>query len=288
MAEPGVHGDPPGGHHARVVPLAKWGPGAFFALDVLYAVVLAVLLIARPAHWLWVDHIKDPIGGVVPIGVPWFGALGGLTISIYGIVDHLNDWQPRWTLWHAIRPLVGAILGTVAYLIFIGVIQATGTSPTLGTANHSQPINSVVYLVIAFVVGYREETFRSLIKRVVDILLSPGDQTNAPSVSITPAPVDFGQVAHGTTSQPKTVTITNTGTAPLVFKGSADNPPGIAVQNEVFAIVTDPLTGATINPGASGNLTIEFSPAAVGDQQGTLSVASNAGTFPVVLKGSGG
>lgn len=266
--------------------LRQWGPGGFFALDVLYTLVLATLLVGRSAHWLWVDHIHDPIGGVIPIGVPWFGALGGLTISIYGVVDNNHRWQTRWTLWHAIRPLVGAILGTVGYLIFIGLIQATGTSPTLGTASHSPSTSSVLYLVIAFVIGFREQTFRSLIQRVVDLLLSPGDTSKAPSVSITPSPVDFGEIAIGQHAD-AIVTVTNSGSAPLIIKPGQDTPPGVALQGAGFAIESNALDGATINPLASGTLAVRFVPAHPGTHPGTIALTSNAGTFVVPIVGIG-
>ena len=33
-----------------------------------------------------------------------------------------------------------------------------------------------IYHVLAFIVGYREETFRDLLKRVTDLILRPGDK----------------------------------------------------------------------------------------------------------------
>jgi len=257
---------------------------AFLALDILYVVILIVLLVGRQAHWLWLDRIHNPIGGIIPLGVPWFGALGAVTISIYGVVDHASAWQSKWNLWHVIRPVVGAILGTVAYLIFIGVIQATGTTPSAVGASAS--IKLITYLVIAFVVGFREETFRSLIKRVVDILLSPGDEQQSPAVSISPSPVNFGGLPSG---QPGTsvVTVTNTGSAALVVQGPSANPPGTAVAGTGFALSNDAVTGATINAGSSALLTVTFTPPAKGPQQGTLTIRCNAGTFPVTLTGTG-
>jgi hypothetical protein len=267
--------------------LRKWGPGGFFALDLFYVVVLAVLLISRQAHWLWIDRIHNPVGGIVPIGVPWFGALGAVTISIYGIVDHNDHWQTKWGLWHAIRPVVGAILGTVAYLIFIGLIQATGTTPTSVKTTSTPNVNTIIYLVIAFVVGFREETFRSLIKRVVDLILSPGDATTSPTVSIAPTPVEFGTVAQGQNGE-ATITISNNGNGPLVINGDNAEPPGVDLHGDAaFAIVSGALAGATINPSASATLKIRFAPAAAGPLSATLTVASNAGKFPVPLTGTG-
>jgi hypothetical protein len=251
-------------------------PIAFLTLDVFYVAVLVVLLIGRQAHFLWVDRIRSPIGGIVPVAVPWFGALGAVTISIYGIVDHSDSWQDKWDLWHVIRPVVGAILGTIAFLIFVGVIQATGTTPTATTTNTgSNSVKIIVYLLVAFVVGFREQTFRS-----------PGDTATAPTVSVSPSPVAFGDVAAGN-DETLTATIANTGTGPLVIQGSSASPPGLVITGSVFEITDEAIQGATINPGASALLRIKFSPTAAGAQAETLTLNCNAGQFPVSLTGNG-
>ena len=36
----------------------------------------------------FLDDLNDPIAGVLPLGVPWFGALGAVTLSLYGVFDH--------------------------------------------------------------------------------------------------------------------------------------------------------------------------------------------------------
>jgi hypothetical protein len=265
----------------------KAGPRTFIALDMVYVAVLIVLLISRQAHWLWIDRIHNPIGGIVPLGVPWFGALGAVTISIYGVVDHSHEWQAKWNLWHLIRPVVGAILGTVAFLIFVGLIQATGTKPTLVTSGSSGPsVQAITYFVIAFVVGFREETFRSLIQRVIDVLLSPGDSPGAPTVSISPSPVDFQNVTVGQTDV-KAITVSNTGTGPLVVQGAQANPAGVELNGVAFSLVDDAVEGATINTGASAVISVRFAPAAPGPQRGTVTINCDAGAFPIALSGSG-
>ncbi len=50
--------------------IRQWDPGVIFGIDVFYVVVLVVLLIGRQAHWLWIDRISSPIGGIMPLGVP--------------------------------------------------------------------------------------------------------------------------------------------------------------------------------------------------------------------------
>jgi hypothetical protein len=41
----------------------------------------------------------------------WFGALGGITIAIYGIYSHVQqkDFDPKYKLWYLCKPIIGAI-----------------------------------------------------------------------------------------------------------------------------------------------------------------------------------
>ncbi|HEY7199946.1 MAG TPA: fibronectin type III domain-containing protein [Candidatus Dormibacteraeota bacterium] len=121
----------------------------------------------------------------VPISVPWFGALGAVLIGLYGIFDHSHrDWQRSLNMWHVARPFTGAVLGTVGFILFAAVIRATGV-----TANPQDSLSKLVYFAIAFVVGFREETFRELIKRVADMIVGPGQQwVSAPKPAPAPAP----------------------------------------------------------------------------------------------------
>lgn len=110
--------------------------------------------------------------GDLPVGVPWFGAVGGTLISLTGVFKHSADWDEHFALWHYARPLVGAFLGSLGALMFLVIVDAA--------AVHGTTPNGVVYEVVAFLVGYREATFRSLLQRATDVLLSPGDKQSPP------------------------------------------------------------------------------------------------------------
>jgi hypothetical protein len=120
--------------------------------------------------------------GPVPLGVIWFGALGAVLISLTGIVEHAHDWDESFALWHLSRPLVGASLAVVGVLIVKSGVLAAGQTPTNPTNAVGSTANAVAaipkdlifYYLVAFLVGYREETFRELIKRLVDLILTPG------------------------------------------------------------------------------------------------------------------
>ena len=102
-------------------------------------------------------------------------ALGAVMASLYGIFGHEHDWDCAYEYWHIARPLTGATLGVIAFLIFVVVVNASTASgqPPPPTAQAAPPAGKLVYYLIAFVVGYREQTFQTLIKRVTDLLLSP-------------------------------------------------------------------------------------------------------------------
>lgn len=190
--------------------------------------------------------------GPVAVGVPWFGALGAVLISLTGVFEHEHDWDMSYWPWHVARPLVGAALGVVSVLILQAGILSVSATPIQGTPTptptpastqtaatptptpvatptpaptgastqtpaptptpqgQNQPAspkspNNLLYYLVAFLVGYREETFRELIKRLVDVILSPGNSGGAaPTIhAVNPA-----LAPHGTATQ---VTITGSG-----------------------------------------------------------------------------
>src|SRR6266566_4163100 len=124
--------------------------------------------------------------GPIPIGVPWFGALGAVSIGLQGVFVHQHDWDSGYNLWHIARPLMGIVLAVVAYLGFIAGILATG-STKVQTGAGASPTDNIIYYLVAFIVGYREEVFRSLLQRLADVILTPGDAGPAPG-SNGPAP----------------------------------------------------------------------------------------------------
>lgn len=141
--------------------------------------------------------------GPLPTGVLWFGALGAIIISLSGAFDHRQDWDPTWNLWHYTRPLVGMSLAIIAWAIFQSGILAVGATPSPDRA--SAPTN-ILFYIIAFVVGYREDVFRSLIKRVADVILTPGGSSTGAAPTVTSM-----NPTGGTANGGQTVTITGSG-----------------------------------------------------------------------------
>ncbi len=138
-----------------------------FVLQLLYLAALVTISLLYAHLGAFRRLVPDP-AGPVPLAVPWWGALGGVTISLTGIFRNAGNWQPRYELWHIARPFLGAVVGSVAYLIFIVIIRSTGTIPSSRSA-----ASGAVFDLVAFLVGYREEVFRELLKRASDSLFAP-------------------------------------------------------------------------------------------------------------------
>ena len=66
----------------------------------------------------------------------------------------------------------------MAYIIFVGVIRAIGPQPA-----PQDSVGNLVYYAVAFIVGFREETFRLLIARVGDLIVGPGPGRRSASVA---------------------------------------------------------------------------------------------------------
>lgn len=170
-----------GANAASVVAATRNGTGRLgfvFWVELVYLVLLFAvgLIYVTPLNTQLPFKVPGSLGPV-PVGVPWFGALGAVLISLSGVFDHRGDWNPDLRYWHFSRPLIGAALGLVSVLVFQAGILAVNSEPhpTGGMAN-------LLYYLVAFLVGYREETFRELIKRLGDVILTPGGGPAPPVV----------------------------------------------------------------------------------------------------------
>src|SRR5215831_7610005 len=134
----------------------------------VFAYLLGLLILGVLFAFSLLSFVPDAFLSV-PVGVPWFGAVGAVLISLTGVFEHEHDWDPNYWPWHVARPFIGAVLGVVSMLIFKAGVLAVGATPS----HNSIPTN-LLYYVIAFAVGYREETFRELLKRLTDVIISPG------------------------------------------------------------------------------------------------------------------
>ena len=133
------------------------------------------------------------------------------------------------------------------------------------------------------------------------LLLTDGDSTSPQSVSLTgtgaaagapgvllaPSPLPFGGEMLTTTSGPKTVTLTNTGTGALTINSIAAS--GDYAETSTGATAC-PIAPATLAAGGMCSINVTFTPTAVGPRPAaTLTVTDNAVGSPhtVALTGTG-
>lgn len=151
---------------------------------IVFWIEMTFLLVLSVTGWLYVTNgmpswLKPPVAlGSMPVGVPWYGALGGVAISLTGVFEHRYDWDSRYFFWHVGRPFMGAAVAIVAVLIIQAGILAAGVEP----ANPDGSTRNLFYYIVAFLVGYREESFRSMMKRVADVFFTSESAGSAPVV----------------------------------------------------------------------------------------------------------
>ena len=84
----------------------------------VFAYLLGLLILGVLFAFSLLSFVPDAFISV-PVGVPWFGAVGAVLISLTGVFAHEHDWDPNYWPWHVARPFVGASLGVVGVLIFL-------------------------------------------------------------------------------------------------------------------------------------------------------------------------
>jgi collagen type VII alpha len=103
----------------------------------------------------------------------------------------------------------------------------------------------------------------------------------SPAIGLNTGELTFGEQALDTASTAQTVTITNTGIAPLVISRTESSVSDFLLTDHCYG---------EIEPGNSCNVDVRFAPQEAGSVSGTLNIYSNAASSPttVTLKGTGG
>jgi HYDIN/CFA65/VesB family protein/ASPM-SPD-2-Hydin domain-containing protein len=103
-------------------------------------------------------------------------------------------------------------------------------------------------------------------------------------VSLSPASLNFLTVTVGTTSAPKSVTVTNTGTVAVTFTGFT-----LTGLNPGDFLISSNTCGSTLGAGLTCVVSLEIKPNVTGTRKATLSVTDNGGGSPqtVALTGTG-
>ncbi len=108
----------------------------------------------------------------------------------------------------------------------------------------------------------------------------------APAVSLSPSSLTFGSQLVGSTSSSQSVTLTNSGTAPLSLSNIA-----LAGANAGDFAQTNncPAAPATLATGANCSISVMFTPTGSGNRSASIQISDNAGNSPqsVAVAGTG-
>jgi hypothetical protein len=116
-------------------------------------------------------------------------------------------------------------------------------------------------------------------------LSGTGSVLAQPAISLSATSLDFGTLSVGQKTSAQTLTLTNSGQAPLTLAGLSMSGP----QANEFALAGTCISATTVAPGDTCVVQITFAPSAIGSRMATLTVTSNAanGNPVVALAGTG-
>jgi len=115
-----------------------------------------------------------------------------------------------------------------------------------------------------------------------------GISVTPPTAVLSASSLAFGSVLIGSSSTPQTITVTNTGGAPLQIS-SASLTAGFQLQGAGSGVVNCDLPPVIVNGGATCDYAVLFVPQVAGPVTGTLSFVDNAVNTPqtIALSGTG-
>lgn len=119
------------------------------------------------------------------------GALGGVTIVIWGLIKHTIDldFDTSYSDWYFFKPILGAVMGLIAVLVILG-----GFIAIQGTA---APTSTLPLYIIAFLAGFSERFSIRIIDRVTTAIFG-GEPTPPPARPTVPkAPTPASPAERG-------------------------------------------------------------------------------------------
>ena len=214
-------------------------------------------------------------GSTVSHGFPTVSPLAGLA-SFQGASDAFSN------------AFVAKLNSAGSALIFSTYLGGTGSDLGLGIAVDTSGV--------AYVTGSTASTnfptanpFQSMYRGGTDAFVSKITGLALPVPVFSPNSLAFGNLAVGAASSPQTVTLANSGDAPLTI-----NDPGITItgpNSDDFAISSGNClaSGGSLGIGANCAISVTFTPSAAGTRTATVSVPDNAAGSPqaVPLSGTG-
>jgi|GEM_PF-2963099 len=98
------------------------------------------------------------------------GGLGSLAYSMFGYIYHLgkDDFNVDFAWWYIMRPFIGIIYGTFAFLFVAGGLMTLSGAST--DANLFLTKTVMFYCALAFLAGYAEHQFSLQLKELAEAL----------------------------------------------------------------------------------------------------------------------
>lgn len=108
---------------------------------------------------------------------------------------------------------------------------------------------------------------------------------SAPATVLSTVSLAFGNQPINTSSAPQSVTVTNSGSANLIFSSAAVTLSGTNAAD--FTLSENTCNGTDVAPGATCSVLVSFTPSTIGAETATLSFVDNASTSPQTIGVSG-
>ena len=142
--------------------------------SLLIAPVTYIIILIVTALTLKGASTVSIFGFHLPILVIWFGGLGGVVASLQGMFYYAKSgkWKDSFDLWYVFSGLMGAIYGTVGYLILVTIINAGSN-----TQNNGQV--AALYALAAFTMGYAQRQFHAMMENVFQVIFHPASDPSA-------------------------------------------------------------------------------------------------------------
>ncbi len=118
---------------------------------------------------LWAAFLWGGIGGVV-----------GAWYHLWWHVSQLQDFDPQYTMWYLVQPLMGSILGALVYLTLQAGLLAMSVPASAAGVIHALP------LLLAGMAGFRQNFVYGLIDKLIQTFTPEVDEGAESAVSASP------------------------------------------------------------------------------------------------------
>jgi len=130
---------------------------------VICAVILVVLAMVNRLYLSPLDDLTQ-----LAIYIACSGGLGSLAFSMFGYIEHCGkgDFDLAFASWYYVRPFIGIIYGTFAFLFVAGGLMTLSGVSTDASLFLTKTV--MFYCALAFLAGYAEHAFSLQLKELAE------------------------------------------------------------------------------------------------------------------------